>query len=300
MPIDKDGIIYVEKKVEKQIENEKKKVKIKDICLLITTFLSILGLGVTLYQSKLQKLESEHYEKELELEKEELENHIKELELEERKYENILEESKIQLRTSYLLCRISDAETLWSTFEEYNIKIFSNEITDLFYNKETKEYYQNDDIFYSDYELKYESDFTNSQIIFLRIDIVSNRIVNNLTLDCLKISSDSNFDNYLDSFSSFKAINANEENSEHVTIDVGDVFPGDMILVPLAVNRVAQYSVSSDVYANHVFDNMTYKIVYAPQSISYYDEFNNQTFSLEIRDMYSGALLMEYTFLGLG
>lgn len=300
MPIDRNGIIYVEKQVEKLIENKKQKVKIKDVCLIITTFLSILGLGVTLYQSSLQKLESEIYEKELELEKIELEKHIEELELEELKYEDMLAESKIQLRTSYLLCSIDDAGTLWSTFDEYNIKIFSNEITGLFYDKETKDYYQNDDIMNLDNELKDKYFSVSSEIIFLRIDIVSNRLVNNLTLDCLKICSNKNFDNYLENFSSFKVENANEENSEFITINVGDVFPGEMILVPLAIRYVAVYKNSLNGMDYNAYDYITYKTVCIPQSISYNDEFNDQKFSTEIRDMYSGAFMMEYTFLGLG
>lgn len=90
MPIDKNGIIYVEKEVEKPTENKKKKANIKDICLIITTCISLFSLVVMINQNRLQKLDYK--------------NHIEQLELEKTKYENMLKESEIQLRDSYVLC----------------------------------------------------------------------------------------------------------------------------------------------------------------------------------------------------
>lgn len=69
MPIDKNGIIYVEKEVEKLTENKKKKANIKDICLIITTCISLFSLVVMINQNRLQKLDYKNHIEQLELEK---------------------------------------------------------------------------------------------------------------------------------------------------------------------------------------------------------------------------------------
>ena len=282
MPIDKNGIIYVEENTEKQTENEKKKINIKDICLIITTCISVLSLVVMINQNRLQKLDYE--------------NQIEELELEKNKYENMLKESKIQLRDSYILCESSAVQNLCLGIEDYNTKVYFNELMDLFYDKHTNNYYENSDDLILDDGLEDKYLCTSADVIFLRIDIVSNRIVDNLTVQCSKITSERNLDAYLSNFSLFTSEeNVKRASRESVSIDVGTVFPSDMILIPLAV-RYELFDRSN----RYISNSMTYKIVYVPKSISYHDDFNNETVTLEVRDMFSDAFMSEYQYYGLG
>lgn len=282
MPIDKNGIIYVEKEVEKPTENKKKKANIKDICLIITTCISLFSLVVMINQNRLQKLDYK--------------NHIEQLELEKTKYENMLKESEIQLRDSYVLCKSDAVENLCLGHEDYNVKIYSNEIMDLFYDKHANNYYENSDNLILGDGLEAGYSCASVEIIFLRIDIVSNRLVDDLTVQCSKIVSENNIDAYLNNFSLFLSDeNVKRESSESVSINVGNVFPSDMILIPLAV----EYELY-DRSAGYISNTMTYKIVYVPKSISYYDEFNNQTVTFRVRDMFSDAFMSEYHYYGLG
>lgn len=289
MPIDKDGIIYVEKKAEKQIENvkktKKKNINIKDICLIISTCISILGVGFMINQNKLQKLEYE--------------NHIKELELEKSKYENMLKENNIEMNTSYIVCEAGDVGSLFSSFKDYNINMYTNDITDLFYNSRTRSYYDNEDIMRLDAELRNTYTHVRAEIIFLRIDIIGNRVARNIALNFLEIKEENNINRQLLDFTSF--VDLYGENGQNVIVNIGDAFPNDMILIPLAVRYSENISYFSlEEYEMINFMETTYRTIYIPQSISYYDMFYEKTFNLEIRDMLNGAFVTDYKYMGLG
>lgn len=279
MPIDNDGIIHPKNDGEIAQSNEKKlnKINRKMTVIFLTNFIAIIGCIVSIYTVYLQKLEYE--------------NNLKALELEESKNENILKESKIQIRTSYIVCEVRDVKDLYASFDDCNISMYENELMKLYYNSQTHHYCGDKDILFLDDDDEYN--WIYSEVIFLRIDIISNRIVKNLSVDCYRINMKDNSNECLLDFSSY--VSSYENNGANMIISIGDVSPDEMILIPLAIRRPAYGDgESSDDFG------ATYKIIYAPQSISFYDELFETTFSSEIRDLLNGQFITELKYYGQG
>lgn len=108
--------LYIENG-EKNVKSEK---KIKNLGLLISNFVAMFGCIISFYALHFQKLQYE--------------NNLKELELEKEKYESMLRESNIQIATSYVICEVREIEDLYSWIEGYNVRIYSNDLTNLFYD----------------------------------------------------------------------------------------------------------------------------------------------------------------------
>lgn len=173
MPINKDGII--------QPKQKKRNWNIKNISLIITTCVSVLGSFAMLYENRLQSLE---YKRE-----------IQELELEKDKYRNILKENKIQLKNSYITCHVNYIESLYESLgSENNIKILSNDITKKFYNDKKKYYYSAKDIVSKDKALKRKYGYAYPEVVFLKIEVVSNRLVKDVTIRFIKIIAENDID----------------------------------------------------------------------------------------------------------
>lgn len=103
---------------------------------------------------------------------------------------------------------------------------------------------------------------------------------------------ENNFNAYEDNFSS--CISLYEENGENITVNLGDAVPNDTILIPLELRHPIYYR-------NRNNETWTiYKMMYIPQNISFYDEFYENTFTFEIRDLLDGGFITEYAFYGQG
>lgn len=275
MPIDNEGIIYI-KNGEKNVKSEK---KIKNLGLLISSFVAIIGCIISLCALHIQKLQYE--------------NNLKELELEKEKYESMLRESNIQIATSYVICEVRDIEDLYSWIEGYNVRIYSNDLTNLFYDIQTHHYCdEKDDYLFIDEGAGNTYNWIYSEVVFLKIDIISNRVVKDINFDYCKINMENNINAYEDNFSS--CISSYEENGENITVNLGDAFPNDTILIPLELRHPIYYRNSG---------NKTwtiYKMMYIPQNISFYDELYENTFTFEIRDLLDGGFITEFGFYGQG
>lgn len=273
MPIDNEGIIHPSNDDKIIQSNEKKlnKINRKMTVIFLTNIIAVIGCIISIYTAHLQKLGYE--------------NEIRALELEETKNENILKESKIQIRTSYIVCEMRDVGDVYSYFDDCEIAMYKNDLTELFYNSETHHYCGENDILILDDEDKYN--WARSEIIFLRIDIISNRIVKNLSIDCYEIGLEENTNDYLLDFSSY--VSFYKEDGRNMSINIGDVAPSEMILIPLAL----RHSEDND-------DGATYKKIYAPQSIRYFDEFYENEFSSEVRDLMDGGFITEFRYYGQG
>lgn len=209
----------------------------------------------------------------------------------------MLKENNIQIGTSYVVCQVKDIEDMFSWIDEYKIRIYSNDLTSLFYDNQTHHYCDNNDFLFLDNNDDFmfidngENNTYNwiySEVVFLRIDINSNRIVKDIDLDYLKISTVNNTIAYLDDLSSY------EENGENVIVNLGDASPNETILIPLTIRHPIYYLNEG----NQTW--IRYKLAYIPQSISYYDEFYEKTFTLEIRDILKGNFITEYAYYGCG
>ena len=279
MPINNEGII-TPKETKKRV-----KINYAIVGLIATNIITIIGCIVSIYEIRLQKLE---YEKDIE-----------ELDFEKRKYEDMLKESDIQFRNSYVVCELRDIESLYSSFEDYNVYIYSNEITDLFYDGQNHCYYEGNDIMFIDHDLKGKYNSVYTEVIFLRIDTVSNRIIKDASIDSFRICEEHDIDGSLFNFASMQEYY--KENGSNITIKIGDIVSNDMILILVAIRyseMVSDY-VSNDLLRD-LPEQSTYKIIYIPNSISCYDTFYEKTLHFEIRDLLEGSFITNYKYVGLG
>ncbi len=284
MPIDNEGIIHPKKTQKDRPYNAKKGVNIKIIGLIITNFVAVCGCIISIYALHLQKLQYE--------------NSIKVLALEKEKFESMLKENNIQIQTSYIVCQVRDIEYLYSWLDEYDVRIYSNDLTTLFYDNQTHHYCdENDFLFLDDDENGFlfiddgENDTYNwiySEVVFLRIDINSNRIVKDINLHYTKINMNNNVIESQYDLASYK------ENGEEIVVNLGEASPNEMLLIPLAIRHPIYYMNEGNE------TSVRYKLMYIPQEISYYDEFYEDTFRLDIRDLLEGGFITEFGYYGQG
>lgn len=279
MPIDNEGIIHPNNDDKISQLNEKKlnKINRKMTAIFLTNIIAVIGCIISIYTAHLQKLGYE--------------NELRALELEETQNENLLKESKIQIRTSYIVCEMRDVNDLYASFDDCNISMYENELMELYYNSQNRHYCDDDDILFLDDD---EYNWIYSEVIFLRIDIFSDRIVKNLTVNCYRIDMKDNSNESLLDFSSY--VSSYKDNGSNMKISIGDGSLNDMILIPLAIRRPAH----NDERESLKDFGATYKIIYAPQSISYYDELYENTFTSEIRDLLNGQFITELKYYGQG
>lgn len=266
MPIDKDGVIYL----------KKYKINIKDICLIITTCISIITSIVMIYQSKIQKMQYE--------------SNIQEMELEKNKYENMLIENSIYLKSSYVICHVNYIEDLfYSLGEENNVKILYNDITKVFYNDKESRYLQPNDI--EKNENLQEYDYVYPEVIFLKIDVASNRIVRDVKINFIEIETNNNIK---ERFTTFEDIKDEDfyNDGKNVNFDIGDIYPNDVILIPVVLQfSEGGYDIYDeeetnfeDHYIVYDYKESIYKKIYVPQTTICYDDFLENNKEFNIRD----------------
>ena len=270
MPIDKDGNIYIQEK--------NNKIDSKVVGLIITNIVAIIGCIVAIGGLRLQKLE---YEK-----------NVEELELEKTKYENMLKESDIQLRDSYIVCSMPDVKILFDSLGN-NVKIYNNEITSKFYNDKTHEYFDQFDLMEDDEQIRNRYRTVFPEVVFSRIDAISNRIINDVCVVFKKVVSTSDFEERLKTFDEFACKYGNI--GETITINIGDITPEESILIPVAL----KYSEADYDYYDNIeempYDSI-YKIIYIPGNISCYDAYKEEILNFEIRDLLEGSLITSFYF----
>ncbi len=317
MPIDKDLTIQPKK------EKKKCKIPLKDICLIITTCISVVTPIVTTleinnqksqyelekanYENEIKKLELEmaNYENTvygLEIEKANYENDVQRLEMEKNNYKNMLKENDIQLRSSYIVCDLDDVVMLFDSLGDKNkVKILSNSITDKFYNKKQKEYLHICDIIDSDIDLKYRyGNNLYAEIYFLKIELRSNRFAQDVKINFTKIESEKNIEGSFVKFEDFKKKDIYKKGQD-ITVQVGDLQPDDIILIPVVL-EYSNYNVSIDYELSFidsgyiVYDNdaIIYREIYVPETITCYDEFYNEEKEFNIRDVLEDSLITSF------
>lgn len=184
------------------------------------------------------------------LQKLEYDKNIEKLELEKTKYENILKESDIQLRDSYIICHIVDVRMLFDSLGA-NVKIYNNEITSRFYNDKTKEYFDQLDLMENDEQLRNRYRYVYPEVVFLRLDIISNRIINDVNITFKKVENTSDFESWLKTFNEF--IRKYGSIGENITINIGDITLEDSILIPVALKySEGDYNYYDDIEKSHM------------------------------------------------
>lgn len=272
MPIDKNGIIYPKEK--------KNRIDVKTICLIITTCVSMVSIFFGLHQNYIQKGQ---YEKEIEA-----------LTLEKLKYENILKENNIQLRSSYILCQADYIEDLFDNLKnEGNIKILSNEITEKFYDKTNNHYYFASEMNLNDEFLRENYGYANPEVIFLRIEVISNRIVRDVNINFVKIIEDTNIEI---PFRSFENLD-NNYKGEYTDIAIGDMLPNEVILIPVVLKYT---EIGGSLRDKMTTPESVFKTIYVPKSITCYDDFYEREEIFDIRDVLHNSLITEYFYEELG
>ena len=272
MPIDKNGIIYPKEK--------KNRVDAKTICLIITTCVSLISIFFGLHQNYIQKGQ---YEKEIEA-----------LTLEKLKYENILKENNIQLRSSYILCQADYIEDLFDNLkDEGNIKILSNEITEKFYDKTNNHYYFASEMNSNDKFLKENYGYANPEVFFLKIEVISNRVVRDVNINFVKIIEDANIEMTFRSFDGLE----NKYNEEYIDIAIGDMLPNEVILIPVVLTYTEIGGSLSDIMTK---PESVFKTIYVPKSVTCYDDFYEREENFGIRDVLQNSLITKYFYEELG
>lgn len=307
MPIDKNMIIQPKTKEEKK----KNKLCFRDICLLITTIttcFSAVGYISAYKEAKTHKLqyelEIENYKNDiqkLQLEKDKYDNDVERLEMEKETYKNMLNENDIQLRSSYIVCNTNYIESLYNNLgDDNNIKILSNEITDMFYNKTNKKYLNQNEIQKRDVQLQNKYNHLYAEVIFLKIEVISSRIVNNITINFRKIETNNNIE---DSFETFNGMYDKDdyEDGNDIVVNVGDMNPNDIILIPVVLEfsePTLDYEASNFEVEYIVYDDNSsiYREIYIPKTITCYDNFIGENKKFEIRDVLEDSLITNYYF----
>lgn len=279
MPIDKNGVIYPKE------DQKKNKISIKDICLIITTCVSIIAPITMIYQNKMQKLQ---YEMD-----------IQELQMEKSEYENMLREKSIYLRSSFIVCHVDYIETLFCDLgEENSVKILYNDITKVFFDDRKKKYLDGRDIDKNENLQEYE--YVCPEVVFLKIEAVSNRIIRDVNINFIEIEADSNIK---DKFKTFENIKNKEcyKEGKNANFKVGDVYPNEIILIPV----VLEFSEGGDSidyeqtdvenrYIIFDYNESIYKKIYVPQNITCYDDFFEENKEFNIRDMNDSLITKFY------
>lgn len=268
MPVNKDGIIYCEQKEDEKTEkkSKKKNINIKDICLVITTCISILSVGIMINQNKIQKLEYER-------------------------------NNKIQIRSSYIECCADGVQCLFHDLkDDGNIKILSNDITDEFYDSKTDNFYSMQEMYERNDELKKQYKYAFSNIYFLSIESTSNRVIRDVSIDFVKISEDNNI--YVP-FQGFNKLDENDsyQNKENINIVIGDMYPNDVVLIPVVIGYYEIGGTTRDIMLTK---ESIFKKVYVPKSVSCYDDLYEKEENFGIRDILHNSLITEYYYQELG
>lgn len=275
MPIDREGRIYVEKKQKKFFLRR----NLKNVCLIVTTCISIMTAGIAIHSENINNM---RYEKEL-----------SQLNLEKEKYKNILKENKIQIRNSYIMCHVNYIQTLFDKLGD-NVKILSNDLTKIFYNKKHKKYLTAKDIEKKYTELTKKYNQVYPEVLFLKIEIIGNRQIDNVTINFDKIEKENYIKEHFKNFSDLK-----NKKTKKSTIFLGDMEPNDIILVPV----VLQYSEGDFVVQTQEDDMqeyLLYKNIYIPRNITFYDIFYEKNITLRIRDALEDSLITNFYFEELG
>lgn len=264
MPVNKDGIIYCEQKEDEKIgkKSKKKNINIKDICLVITTCISVLSVGIMINQNKMQKLEHER-------------------------------NNRIQIRSSYIECCADGVQNLFYDLkDDGNIRILSNDITDEFYNSKTGHFYSVPEMHERNDELNNQYIYAEPDIYFLSIESTSNRIIRDVSIDFVKISEDNNI---YESFEGFNELDEDDsyQDKENINIVIGDMYPNDVVLIPVVIGYYEMGGTTRDIMLT---DESIFKKVYVPKSVSCYDDLYEKEENFEIRDILHNSLITKYYY----
>ncbi len=279
MAKEKNGKICVRKQKKHHF-----KFKLKDVYLLITTFVAIATPIISCYEIKINNMRYE--------------NELSQLELEKEKYQNILKENETQIRDSYIICNVNYIEDLFNNLGDGNVKILSNNLTKIFYDSKQRKYLEATEIGDKFYELKNQYDFVYTEVIFLKIEIIGNRQISNVFINFDKIEEENYIEGIFTRFSNFE-----DEDFKNLDISLGKLAPNDIILVPV----VLQYSEGQTERWEKIEENnekmhqpLLYKEIYIPRSITFYDVFYEKEITLEIRDALEDSLITCFYFQELG
>ena len=275
MPIDREGKIYVEKKQKNHFLRQ----NLKNVCLIVTTYISIVTAGIAIYSANINNM---RYEKEL-----------SQLNLEKEKYKNILKENEMQIRDSYIMCHVNYIHTLFDKLGD-NVKILSNDLTKIFYSKKNKKYLGVEDIEKKYPELTKKYNRVYPEVLFLKIEIIGNRQINDVTINFDKIDKENYIKERFKQFSDFK-----DKKTKKSSIFLGNLEPNDIILVPV----VLQYSEGGfvgQVQEDDMPEYLLYKKIFIPRNITFYDIFYEKNITLSIRDALEDSLITNFYFEEFG
>lgn len=175
-----------------------------------------------------------------------------------------------------------------------NVKIYNNEITSKFYNDKTHEYFNQYDLMENDEQVRNRYRIVFPEVVFLRIDAISNRLINDVSVVFKKVESTSDFEERLKTFDMFTCKYGNI--GETITINVGDITPEESILIPVALKySEADYDYYYDNIEEMPYDSI-YKTIYIPENVSCYDTYKEEILNFEIRDLLEGSLITNFYF----
>lgn len=279
MPIDKNGLIIPKE------ENETSKKKTRQIKFIYKpiSIASIIGFCLTtggLYYQKLNyDLQEKRYENEInKLQEENKSNHT-------------------QIRVSYIHCYANVLHMLIN--DGYHI--VDNKIINWLYNKEYK-CISNEKI---KKKLGYgeKDDLRTLEITFLSLESFGTRKISNLRIKCDNILYKKDTTKYWKRFEDIDLENKTIEIIKNKTIELGDRNAGEKLLIPLFLKYDNYTENHNDAYRKIVeneemkkyrgkiyFDffpdeSYTFKNMYYPHQVLYYDDITDEEISVDVRDM---------------
>ncbi len=235
-----------------------------------------------------------------------------------RKYENeinkLQEEVKLsctQLRVSYINCDAGALNILLK--DDYHI--VDNQIINWLYDKKYEH------INYEKINKKFEhdkkDDIQGLEITFLSLESFGNRNIFNLRLEYDDIRYKKNTTIDWEAFKDINLKNKNIMSIERKLMKLGDRKVGEKLLIPLFFkyniegnhdiewqkivesDEIQEYQ--GEVYIYFPPDaSYTYKNIYYPHQVLYYDDIINDEISVEIRDMLENRIKTSVYFSELG
>lgn len=265
MPIDKDGNIISHKP-------QKKRISIKDVCLIISTILSVVMTVLYIQENALRKIQ----------------------------YREIMKEHSMNVTTSYIVCHIDYTEALFETLKKENnsVKILANELSEMFYDDKTHNFLTRDEFLKKESELRDVFIDPYPEVIFLKIEVYGGQQLYNCMLNYTEISEEKNIEGSLRSFKELEQDN-NICKKEKRDICIGDVASDELILIPVAI-RCSDAYVYVDAEMADMPAEVIFRKIYVPHEISFYDGFIEKNIVVPVRDLLDNNLITEFFFEELG
>lgn len=265
MPIDKDGNIISHKP-------QKKHIGIKDVCLIISTILSVVMTVLYIQENALRKIQ----------------------------YKEIMKEHSMNVTTSYIVCHIDYTEALFETLKNENksVKISANELSEMFYDNRAHIFLEREAFLKRDIELEDTYIYPYPEVVFLKIEVYGGQQLYNCTLNYTEIAEEKNLETCL---RSLKDIERNENifKKENCNTYLGDITSNELILIPIAIKYREGYSYDDQEIADMSGETI-YRKIYVPHEISFYDGFLEKNIVVPVRDLLDNNLITEFFYEELG